>query len=380
LADAPAFGLALTGCFFIWKGIDQQKRNWFMFSFLFFLLGGLIKISSLIILIAIFIVHIYLIFFSKKGKGVLYKWYFLIPYLVVLSVMFAWYNFAIQYNHKNISGIFLTEIYPIWDIDALTRKHIWTSLINDLLPSYLNKVALYLILSLYIALFFFYRKINKVLLFLNILVFIGVTAYILLFYQAFTVHDYYLINLLIFVPLPLIAMVEMLKRDYPFLLKNSLLKIISIVLLLFLVYQTAIITRMKYSTDDWFVRNSLVSSKSELDYWSWYHSDYENHLKAFATITPYLRSLGIERSDKVLSLPDASPNISLYLMDQKGYTAFGYNDIPFEQKMLIYKKNGVKYLIIDSVLNEKLYLKPYLNDQIGMYRNIRIFKLDRTGL
>jgi hypothetical protein len=142
-------------------------------------------------------------------------------------------------------------------------------------------------------------------------------------------------------------------------------------------YRTAVITRMKYSSDDWFVRNSVVSSKSDVDYWSWYHSDYEKHFKAYETITPYLRSLGIKRTDKVLSLPDASVNISLYFMDQKGYTAFGYNDIPFDQKILIYIKNGVKYLILDSILNEKTYLKPYLKDQIGKYQNICIYKLDQ---
>ena len=40
---------------------------------------------------------------------------------------------------------------------------------------------------------------------------------------------------------------------------------------------------------------------------------HEKIYKDLEDITPYLRSLGIERTDKVISLPDGSFNISLYL-------------------------------------------------------------------
>jgi hypothetical protein len=64
-------------------------------------------------------------------------------------------------------------------------------------------------------------------------------------------------------------------------------------------------------------------------------------------------------------------------MDQKGFTAFGYGDMSFEQKMTKYKKNGVIYLIGDTALIYKQeYLKPLRKQKVGRYQNIEIYKID----
>jgi 4-amino-4-deoxy-L-arabinose transferase-like glycosyltransferase len=359
-ADAPAFGLALIGCYLYWKGYDQQKKVLFYLSFLFFLLGGLIKVSSLIVFIAILTIHFYSFLFTKKDKNWFFRWYALIPYVIVLVVIYAWYRFALHYNQQNLSGVFLTGIYPIWGVDVPMRKAIWLSFRYDLVPAYFNQKTIYLALVLFVAQFFFLRKLNRVLFFITVLVFIGVISYMLLFYQAFTVHDYYLTNLLILMPLPFITIIEMLKRNYPRIFSMLPLKIIVSIGLLYLVYKTSVINRMKYSTDDWIVKTNCVVDKARTDYWSGFHSDYAKHMKAFESITPYLRSIGLKRTDPVLSLSDGSFNISLYLMDQKGFTSFGYINMTFDEKIKTYKNNGVKYLIIDSVLNKEEYLQPYL--------------------
>jgi len=374
-ADAPAFGFALIGCFFWWKGYNLKKRNWYYFAFLFFLLGGLIKISSLIIFVAIIAIHFYTIIFIKNEKSWFFRLYSIIPYVVVMAILLVWYKYAIYYNQKNISGIFLTGIYPIWGVDSLAVKNIWLSFKNELLPAFFSKKALCLIFMFFIALFFFYRKLNKFLFYINIFVFFGVFAYIILFYQAFTVHDYYLTNLLIIVPLPIITIIEMMSRHYQHILKLLPIKILALCVLILLVYKTSVVNRMKYSVDDWMVKTSVLDNKDKVDYWAWYHWDYANRFQAYETITPYLRSIGIKRTDRVLSLPDKSINISLYFMDQKGFTAFGYEDMDFEKRMQLYKKNGVKYLIVDSILNKEVYLKPYLNYKIGGYKNIDIYDL-----
>jgi hypothetical protein len=89
-----------------------------------------------------------------------------------------------------------------------------------------------------------------------------------------------------------------------------------------------------------------------------------------------LRKIGLKRTDRVLCLSDKSINISLYFMDQKGFTAYGYADIPFDQRMQFYKKNGVRFLISDSALCKQDYLLPYLNKKIGNYQNINIYNLE----
>jgi 4-amino-4-deoxy-L-arabinose transferase-like glycosyltransferase len=124
-ADAPAFGLSLTGCYFMWRGIQFKKNSWFFISFVFFLLGGLIKISSLLAFMAFFIIHVYQVLFSKKEEKSLFQWFYLLPYVFVLLVQYIWFNYVQKYNQENVGGIFLTEIFPIWDIDEVTRVNIW---------------------------------------------------------------------------------------------------------------------------------------------------------------------------------------------------------------------------------------------------------------
>jgi hypothetical protein len=255
-------------------------------------------------------------------------------------------------------------------------KDNWLSLRNDLIPAFFNKVALYFIFILFVGTLIFYRKVNKFLLFITVLVFLGIISYFILFYQAFTVHDYYLTNLLIFLPLPIVAILEMLKRNYGQIYHSRILKGFVICAVILLIYETTVITRIKYSVTDKIVKTNFVVGKGYSDMWSSYHFDYKNHFKAYETITPYLRKIGLKRTDRVLCLPDGSINISLYLMDQKGFTAFGYSDLPFDQRMELYKNNGVKFLISDSTffINTP-YLQSYIQSKIGNYRNINIYKL-----
>jgi len=374
-ADAPAFGFALIGCYFYCKSLFSNKKKWFYISFIFFLLAGLVKITALMIFVAFFAIHIYIIVFQRKEK----TWYRsasnLLPYFLVIALVFVWYSYAKYYNSHHVGGIFLQGILPIWDIDKEARKQIWMSFRKQLLPAYFNIKALYFVLSVFLCQFLFYRKINKFLFYTNILVFLGSIIYIILFYKVFNVHDYYLTNLLIFIPLPVIALLEMINREYPIYLNKVVFKATVVIAIGFLALNTSILTRMKYNTEDFLVRHNFIVSTDQINQLKYYHTYYSDHIKAFETITPYLRNIGLKRTDRVLSLSDGSPNITLYLMDQKGFTDFGYGDLTFSDRIEFFKNHGVKYLVIDSTLHNQNYLKPYIVKKIGSYKNIEIFKL-----
>jgi len=114
-------------------------------------------------------------------------------------------------------------------------------------------------------------------------------------------------------------------------------------------------------------------------YWGGWNNDWgksEKYNKQdFTTITPYIRSLGIIREDKVISIPDFSFNISLYLMDQKGWTGFS-NDNNDSIKIAEKIELGAKYLFIsDSDLLSKDYLQSFLDNKIGTYNDVEIFDL-----
>jgi hypothetical protein len=81
-------------------------------------------------------------------------------------------------------------------------------------------------------------------------------------------------------------------------------------------------------------------------------------VEPYLTITDYNRSIGIRQSDKVISLPDGSINITLALMDQHGWNGWGLPYLPPDQRMEKLIDLGASYLFIgDTALKKENYLK-----------------------
>ena len=97
-------------------------------------------------------------------------------------------------------------------------------------------------------------------------------------------------------------------------------------------------------------------------------------MKVYEEIPPYLRSLGIKKEDEVISLSDVSINVSLYLMNQKGWTNYGIsNDTVMIGKAIIL---GAKYLMLDKKeAGMKKNIDSYLRNKIGQFKSVEIFKL-----
>ncbi len=377
LADAPALGLSIMGGYFFWKAFSNCKKKWFYFSLVLFLLAGLIKISSLILFLSLFLLNLYLILFQHKEKTWLTSIFRILPYLVVIVLIFIWYRYSAYYNKHNISGVFLQGFLPVWSIDSAAIKNLLNSYWNDTIPAFFPLAGFYFDLVVFICLFFFYKYVNRFLLFLNLFVFLACIGLLILLYQALTIHDYYSTNSLIFIPLPLLAMLDLFHRKYPRLLKNIFLKILAVVGLILLLYTGAITNRMKYNTRDWLVKTNFIIDKHEMQELEKFNDWFDTRFTALHTISPYLKHLGIQRTDRVYSTPDNSINITLYMMDQKGIDDFGYTDLPYSKRIPLVKELGCKYIILNNTYYCKdTGLAPYLKHQIGTYQNVNIYKLD----
>lgn len=381
LADAPAFGLALIGWYFFYNFYKKKRTLLFWISMFFFLAAGLIKISAAISFIAVLSVFFLELFqFSKNKNEKIFNKPLLqiIPFIVVILLWGLWYSYSKYYNNLNDSQYFLVSIFPIWKLDLYKIRDITDLLINSLLPQYFNSAGLNALSLLFFILLINYKKINRFLFTVTLLVSIGVLCYIILFYQAFDVHDYYLVNLLVLIPAIILTTLSFLKDNFPAWLELRWMKIGAGFILVYFIFYCALQTKIRYTSLNVLPKYSIFFQKNALDYWNWWNWHYTGHTEAFETVAPYLRSIGIEPNDKVIVTPDPSPNSMLYLMEQKGFSNFFLNGIPGDQRIKRCLELGAKYLIISETdVYKDESIAPFLEDKIGTFKNIDIYSLSQ---
>ena len=97
--------------------------------------------------------------------------------------------------------------------------------------------------------------------------------------------------------------------------------------------------------------------------------------RGYFDIEPYLNEVGVKKDDLVISVPDGSLNVSLYLMNRYGWTNLYHNPLKVNDIEDL-KKEGAKFLIIGDEGNlQDTTLKNYLQDPVGKYGEISIFRL-----
>lgn len=115
-------------------------------------------------------------------------------------------------------------------------------------------------------------------------------------------------------------------------------------------------------------------SKAELDHWDitryW-------HLNDLLTIEHYARSIGIERSDTVVVMPDHTVCAGLYLSGQRGWQNLGTKGSLEDSASIAGTViNGARFLYVtDTALLKRPYLRSFLSDPVGRYGATRIYRL-----
>jgi hypothetical protein len=280
--------------------------------------------------------------------------------------------FISSYNASSGSVYFLTTIRPIWETPDPGKiwEFLMTRQFSEVYPLTLLGIFTVLILTSILS----WKKHENLMVGFVLFLTIELIAYVLLWFANLDVHDYYLIELLILVPPLMILLVQFIKR-YQRVYRSFYFRAAMSVAVLVVVLFGAVKTRIKYDPKLYFLTEVMLSQE-EIEYYKWYHWDYGMKLKAFETVEPYLNSIGIDRSKKVVSIPDPSSNISLSLMDRKGYTMLYVQPDQINSSMSDFKKNGAECLMVyDSTYLENKELYPFMHQPVGRYKNIHVFKL-----
>jgi hypothetical protein len=324
IADVPALSIGIIGLCFFYRFYNTKKIRFFYLALVFGTLAVLIKASALIGLLL-------LLFFSLadilkltnlfKTEKLFEKK--LGPLLaIVLSVVsiVAWYRFALAYNNNNSNLIFLLTVLPIWEMDEAQLIYNLKMLFNNLFPLFLNKPMFFLVIMVVLFVISKFGRLNSFLKYSFLLSGTFFVFYVLFFFQVFGVHDYYLSNLMIFPAITFLCFASLVHESNLISVNLSFVRLFVICVVLFNSFHAAALYRLRTVKDDkmtyWFPFVSEDEGKLA-KYLFW---DYGRAIERIENLRPELRKHGIKREDFVLSIPDQSFDISLYFMDQKGYT------------------------------------------------------------
>ena len=384
LPDVPSFSLALIGWYFFFRYKKDSQNKFIFLSMLMLTVAGLLKASSLISLIAIIGIYVLELFtrrkFGEEKKIFTSKSFPLSCFIISLLIIFLWYAFAIRYNESHNSGVFLTGTRAVWEFDAKGNQETWNNFYKQVLPELFHPYFLIVLSGLLFFNLFQRNHLSPLLYYLHGFVLLGVLSVFILFFGSFRYHDYYAITFLIGFVFVLLIFFSVLQKRFSAILNSKVFITALGAMILFNVSYAALKIRMSYFAPKEKTPAEYIVPSKQVGYWRWFHWHYANTLGLYETIQSYNRSLGIKREDRVISIPDESFNISLYLMDQKGYSLGGIN----ERALVLIKdwirNREVKYLFINhfDFSPDIQELNPYLKWKIGSYRTIDIYRVDKS--
>lgn len=353
MPDVPALSLSFGGIYFI-AAYFFDKKLWKMyFAFALFCLACLLKISNGILFCAL----IAAVVFSPKLRTEKYFrtkhliHFFLLAFLVI-AINGWWFYFVTTYNNTYGNHLNLTSIYPIWELTWQGFDKICVAFYDEWSTVILHPVVWNI---LFVGIWLFAtRKLrieNSMLHKVVLWIFFGSLTYGLLWFQAFWPHDYYLVPPFISVLGIFIWLLYFIDEHY------DQVKRLVIPIAIIIVFDTTVQAQG--------VMNSRYAKNQK----------YTIINEGFYTIETYLRSLGISRFDWVVSVPDGSPNITLYYLNQPGYTESGNWFINNCGRL---KEANIKYAVVsdDRFLQNQQFVSQ-LDGQIGEYKGIKIFKVKK---
>ncbi|MBK8949784.1 MAG: glycosyltransferase family 39 protein [Flavobacteriales bacterium] len=359
LPNAAALGFVLIGWHATASGIHKADRARLVLAIALFTVAGLLKATaalSLLILLAILLIS-----FMPWRRILLGPWrpservVPLIAGLAAVGVIAAWYTYARSYNSGQTQGIFLIGVLPYWRIPTDELDAVRQGLGDHLRRDYLRPDLYLALLTVSAPALFLPKHMRRALWTTFALLCAGILCIGVLFFGALRDHDYYSLDQVILFPaallLGLLALVRSRSRiihAWPF--------------------QLLLLAVLVHGTD--FARRRMKDRYS-----TWMNHEYLTQHEPLGRMHEAFRSMGLDESARVISMPDISFNRSLYLMERSGWTDFeALSDHP--QLLREKVRQGARYLVTtnDSVLL-KPGLGPFLEAPIGGFENVCVFAL-----
>jgi hypothetical protein len=383
LSDIHAFGTAICGFFYFLKWQKEEKRKWLILSVLVFAMAGLFKMSAaFIFLMALGFYLARLIRIKRhKERKILFKDELINCALLIIPFIpwVLWYGHASAYNEAHPNGFFLVGILPVWDIPMQRVKDIAYFLLHYIFPQMINPYVFgsLVIVSLSLLLLNVKKILNETI--LRLIIVFGVYAgFILLFYQVFEDHDYYMLNMMNALVLITAVLVERFTNEEFIQKHQKPIMALLFILVVTFTYTTGIKTRTRIDYTDVWGTKEFVYSKVERDFMAWTTWNDRTRFGVLEDKSIDWKKIGIGENDIIFVAGDYTINRSLYLMNRRGFTTYntsGLEGIP-QCIEIEKKKSGLKFLVvIEPDWRNSPVLQPYINRLIFAKDNLYVYQL-----
>lgn len=358
LADAASMGFIMIA----WLAFFQLKKRfsigWLFVLFFFGASASLVKITSSISVLCMLglLIADYLKWLSPKKETLFPKKYWLLlTIFIILLLTASWYQYATYLNKANFSEMFHLGISP--PVSLTEALNLLSQFPDFFLYHYYSPFNLFLILLFVFLLIVLIKKTDRLLGLLLIGLGLANSCFIFLQLQKYLPHDYYMLTIMPWVFFLFLA-VGKIADNY---VTGKRAKISLLILLpCLLIYNTAYCKRiLTYRYD----------KNNPAYYVSSFHAYYD--------LKPLLREKGIERTDTIITLVDFTPNLSLYLMGQKGYSI---PDMAYDPSLLfLIEERNAKCLVSNqTAFKPGPFLTKVLGEPILQHHNIKVYKPTRT--
>jgi hypothetical protein len=358
IGNIPAIGITLLGWLFFIQFYQTEKRKFWFIALALFTFSTLLKISEGISIGAIGLLYLIEILGYKSwriNKHKLFKRIDIVYFVAAIAIVIAWYFWAHQYNAAHNQQYYTFHWNPIWSLSHGWINEVWNTVLNRWLYNYFHTIFLVLLFLGLLSIIIFFKKFNRLLASLSLFLTLGSIFYLLSFFSNLHDHDYYMISVYIVPVFVFITLLEFVSRNYSNKVNWLILSLLLICLLI-----------------------ALPKTRRNLNgrYFVWeYEFPQTSVYQSFYNIEPYLDSIGVDKNDKIISIPDFSTCYTLYLSNRKGWTCYmGENSDSSRIAQNIEK--GAKYLLLNDIkLADSSYLKPFINQEVGIHGSVHIYKL-----
>lgn len=364
LPNMPAIGLVLLAWSLYFSSLKTGKLNVFRYAFisLWFLLATLLKASEGIHFVAFLGVEFLRLtnWIKWPNKNTMPKRARLQLGLKLLALsaffflcVFAYNYYVYNFNHHYGNSLNLQGILPIWEesLDSIPNRLIYLDKVFRRI--FINDFTTYFLLILFVWLLAKKRTWRSPIGVTSLLLFLGSLCYCILFFGAFTMHDYYYLTLgpfMVFIP---IAVFDGLPKF------STWPRYAIIATTLILIYTLGgsmdFLGRKlggRYVKQSTYLPSPTLNDKAHL-----------------------LREAGISSNDPMILFGDISPNVGLYYLKQMGWTTYAPRNT--FKRLLPYRKRGLKYVCFTGPSAKAKYpdLEPELGALVLSIDSCSIYKL-----